>query len=178
MSSAREIKATLGQFNRTDLISERGYTFERYRLVEGYGGQSQPGRVYRKYHHRRELWRTGQYDLQRHAGVEIRERRSPHCFRSITIAWTRTCRATSCFDVVDNFYRGPMTPEQYNSQGVPFTDELYAFGKNERIQERGELHRDRESISSPMVSRQCDLGSHDSLTFRSISASACDYASG
>lgn len=74
------------------------------------------------------------------------------------------------FDVVDNFYRGPMTPEIYNSFNVPFTDDLYAFGKNEEYRNATDYTGPGVDFESEGFSANVSWEINDTVTFRSISA--------
>ena len=163
------VKATLGQFNRADLVANvdiplsdtalskvtvaslnRGGYVESTTIDESYGEQGNT--IFR-----------GMLEWNPSETVSA----------LFTLDYNRedsNMQGYVLFDVVENFYRGPMTPEQYNSQGVPFTDELYAFGKNEEYKSAANYTGPGVDVVSDGFSANVSWEVNDSLTFRSISA--------
>ena len=163
------VKATLGQFNRADLVANvdiplsdtvlskvtvaslnRGGYVESTTIDESYGEQGNT--IFR-----------GMLEWNPSETVSA----------LFSLDYNRedsNMQGYVLFDVVENFYRGPMTPEQYNSQGVPFTDELYAFGKNEEYKSAANYTGPGVDVVSDGFSANVSWEVNDSLTFRSISA--------
>lgn len=85
-------------------------------------------------------------------------------------------QANVLFDVLEGIPFGPMTPERYNAAGVQFTDELYAYGKTEQYLNAVDYTGPGVLFESDFFSANLAWDINDSVTFRSITASrAFDY---
>jgi iron complex outermembrane receptor protein len=65
---------------------------------------------------------------------------------------------------------GPMTPEQYNAQGIPFNDELYSYGKREQYLNTVDYDPPGFEMNSDFFSVNLSWDITDTITFRSITA--------
>ncbi|MFT5315758.1 MAG: iron complex outermembrane receptor protein [Candidatus Krumholzibacteriia bacterium] len=82
------------------------------------------------------------------------------------------------FDVVEGLGFGPRTPERYNEAGIPFNDELYAYGKREQYLNAADYTGPGVLFDSTSFSAKLNWDIRDSVTFKSITASRkFDYAS-
>ena len=75
------------------------------------------------------------------------------------------------FDVVEDFPAGPRTPEAYNDPAVsafPFTDELYAYGKNEEYLTAADYQGPGVDFESFSASATLTWDINDSMTLKSI----------
>lgn len=87
-------------------------------------------------------------------------------------------QANVLFDVIEDPGFGPRTPERYNAAGIPFTDELYAFGKREEYKNALDYTGPGVLFDSDSFSATLAWDINDSLTLRSITASReYDYES-
>lgn len=75
------------------------------------------------------------------------------------------------FDVVEDFPAGPRTPEAYNNPAVsdfPFTDELYAYGKNEQYLTAADYQGPGVDFESFATSATLTWDINDAMTIKSI----------
>ena len=79
-------------------------------------------------------------------------------------------QANVLFDVIEGVTFGPRTPEQYNNFGVPFTDDLYAFGNREEYKNASDYTGPGFDFDADSVSAHLTWDINDSITFRSITA--------
>jgi len=79
-------------------------------------------------------------------------------------------QANVLFDVIEDPGFGPRTPEQYNAQGFPFTDDLYAYGKREEYKNAMDYTGPGILFDSDSFSAVLTWDINDSLTLRSITA--------
>jgi iron complex outermembrane receptor protein len=87
-------------------------------------------------------------------------------------------QANVLFDVVENPGFGPRTPERYNAAGIPFTDELYAYGKREQYLNAADYTGPGVLFDSNYYSLTMNWDINDAFTVKSISAyRKLDYAS-
>ena len=75
------------------------------------------------------------------------------------------------FDVVEGLGFGPRTPSKYNAAGIPFTDELYAYGKREEYKNASDYTGPGILFDSNSFSMNLTYDINDSVTFKSITAS-------
>ena len=86
-------------------------------------------------------------------------------------------QANVLFDVIEGIGFGPRTPERYNEAGIPFTDELYAYGKKEEYKNAVDFTGPGVLFDSDSFSMKLAWDINDSVTLRSITASRkFDYA--
>ena len=87
-------------------------------------------------------------------------------------------QANVLFDVFEDVPFGPMTPQRYNAAGVPVTDELYAYGQREEYLNAVDYTGPGNLFDSNSFSANLTWDINDSVTFRSITASReFDYGS-
>ena len=87
-------------------------------------------------------------------------------------------QANVLFDVFEDVPFGPMTPQRYNAAGIPFTDELYAYGQREEYLNAADYTGVGNLFESNSYSANLTWDINDSVTFRSITASReFDYGS-
>ena len=87
-------------------------------------------------------------------------------------------QANVLYNVIEGVPFGPMTPERYNAAGIPFTDELYAYGKREEYLNAVDYTGPGVLFESDFFSANLTWDINDSVTFRSITASRqFDYGS-
>ena len=80
-------------------------------------------------------------------------------------------QANVLFDVVEGLGFGPRTPSKYNAAGIPFTDELYAYGKREEYKNASDYTGPGILFDSNSLSMNLTYDINDSVTFKSITAS-------
>ena len=90
-----------------------------------------------------------------------------------TAAYNRVdanAQANVLFDVIEDPGFGPRTPERYNAAGIPFTDDLYAYGKREEYKNALDYTGPGVLFDSDFFSGVLTWDINDSLTLRSITA--------
>lgn len=83
----------------------------------------------------------------------------------------QNAQANVLFDVIEGVPFGPRTPERYNDQGIPFTDELYAYGQREEYKNAMDYTGPGVLFDSDSFSGVLTWDINDSLTLKSITAS-------
>ena len=87
-------------------------------------------------------------------------------------------QANVLFDVFEDVPFGPMTPQRYNAAGIPVTDALYAYGQREEYLNAVDYTGPGNLFESNSFSATVTWDINDSVTFRSITASReFDYGS-
>ena len=87
-------------------------------------------------------------------------------------------QANVLYDVFEAVPFGPQTPQQYNAQGIPMTDALYAYGQREEYLNAADYTGVGNLFDTNSYSATLTWDINDSVTFRSITASReFDYGS-
>ena len=81
------------------------------------------------------------------------------------------------FDVLENFPIGPMVPERYNAYNVPFTDELYAYGKRKEWKSATNYQGIGKFFDSTAYTATLEWDINDRMTLKSITGTR-DFAYG